>query len=269
MLAALRVDIDTLSDILALEPLLELLESLGIKASFFVAMGPDRCGRNLRNYLHAPWKLLSGELWKSYSMRHLLRTLLVPGVMERHAEALRSIAELKHEVGLHGYDHYTWMRRAERMSVQEAARMIEQGIAAFRIVFGAEPESFASPGFRTGRGYLQALDSFGFRYASDFKGYRAFYPVLGGWRAETLQVPVCMPSPCEISSSDREVMLELESRLERAESHFCFYIHPSREVHRLALVERMLGRIESRGAELRCLREIAGKLAATSASQEL
>ncbi|NOZ82610.1 MAG: polysaccharide deacetylase family protein [Euryarchaeota archaeon] len=267
--AALRVDIDTLGDILALEPLLELLERLEVRASFFVAMGPDRCGRNLRNYLHQPWKLLNRELWRSHRLSHLLRSMLVAEHMEEHAESLHVLRELGHEAGLHGYDHYTWMRRAEKMSLQEAAQTISLGVAAFRQVFGHEPGSFASPGFRTSRSCLQALDSFGFSYASDFTGYRAFYPKFGDWRAETLQVPVCMLSPCELSSSDRAVLQELERQLERAESHFCFYIHPSREVHRLKLVERMLRRIESYGAELLTLAEIAERLKATSAVQEL
>ncbi len=263
--AALRVDIDTLSDVAALEPLLELLDRFEVRASFFVAMGPDRCGRNLRNYLLKPWKLLSPRVLSSYRLSHLLRTLVTPTRMEEHADELRSVLHGNHEVGLHGYDHYTWMRRLGRMSEEEVGELLRRGVESFRRVFGAEPQAFASPGFKTSCAYLRALDGAGFAYASDFFGWRVFYPTCNSWRSDTPQVPVCMPSPGEIGG-DEEVMAALRRGLERAEQYFCFYVHPSHEgVLRLRLVERMLRYLSER-CEMVPLSEIARRFTPSSAS---
>ncbi len=117
--------------------------------------------------------------------------------MESHP-ALRVLIDSGHEIGLHGYKHYDWMNFLHKKNRIEISNMIETGCKLFEKQFGIPPRSFSSPGFTTSKEYLLALDDFDFDYSSDFYGFHPFYPQVGDKKFDTLQLPVRIPSPCEL-----------------------------------------------------------------------
>lgn len=236
----LRIDIDSIGDIKAIPHILEMLEGYDLKASFFVTMGPDKTGRNLKKFLGSPLDLLRARPTR-YGLITLARGFFKPENTQDHIKELRGILGLGHEIGLHGYDHYRWMNTP--MDKKEINEAIKRGISVFKHVFGQLPTSFASPGFRTYTDYLEILDRFNFIYSSDFISDRPFYPSIDAGMAKTLQIPITMRSPGELAlegMSDDAILHHFKEQI-KGEEFFTFYIHPSYEcVYKKELINKML-----------------------------
>lgn len=242
-LVSLRVDVDTLADAEAVPKLLKILKDYGVKATFFIAMGPDKCGRNLGHYLTRPMRLLEEKPLKRYGAKKLFLSLISPPNVES-AQSLKRIIQEGHEAGLHGYDHYRWMKCLPNMTPHEIKETIKMGCRAFMKLFGMKPGSFASPGFKVSHEYLRVLDDFDFTYSSDYIGNRLFYPSIKGDTVKTLQVPVCMKSFRELGNAD-EVLTRFKKNLGTPGGFFTFYIHPSYEVtFKTDLLKRVLMKIK-------------------------
>lgn len=232
----LRVDIDAIGDVKAIPALLDVLRERNVKATFFVSMGPDKSGRNIFRYLSKPRSLIMGKSLKRYGFKNLILGLIHPREIQENCEDLIGIMEGGHELGLHGYDHYNWTRRLCRMNKEEIRAIIQKGYELFEGVFGTPPKSFASPGFKTSPEFFSVLDSFGFRYSSDLIGDTPFYPVIGGERLKTLQIPISMRSIGELvmEGVEDEVIIQIfQQCYEKAietQRFFTFYIHPSYEL---------------------------------------
>src|SRR5660398_151077 len=115
--AAIRIDVDSTRDIALLPELLDLLLLLDIKATFFVTTGPDRLALNLFKYITDPRSSLrfikSKPLrYGSHSLNGLLRKTPVEAMCP---EVLLRAKKEGHEIGLHGYDHYAWIRNLRNM----------------------------------------------------------------------------------------------------------------------------------------------------------
>ncbi|MEE8403303.1 MAG: polysaccharide deacetylase family protein [Candidatus Hydrothermarchaeaceae archaeon] len=255
-LCGIRVDIDCVGDIDALPAALDLLDDCGVKASFFVTMGPDRTGKRLFSYLKRPWDLGKAKPTR-FGLWNLMRGIVSPARMEDCRDALRDIERRGHEVGLHGYDHYQWMMTCG----EGAGPLIEEGYALFEDVFGNAPKSFASPGFTVNREILRKIDELGFDYSSDFMGKGPFYPTLKGEKFNTLQIPVNVRSIGEFDAQgleDREIFQNFERGLD-AEGSFTFYFHPSYEAkYRAGLLSEII-HFAHKNAEILTLAEIAGR----------
>ncbi|MEE8168532.1 MAG: polysaccharide deacetylase family protein [Candidatus Hydrothermarchaeales archaeon] len=234
-----RVDIDAVGDIKAVPSLLNLFDEHDIRASFFIAFGPDRVGRNLFKYIQRPWDIPKAKPGR-YGFGNLLRSFFNPQIIEGYKTQLIEIEKRGHEVGLHGYDHYNWVREK---------RDIQKGLESFREVFGKKPRAFASPGFKTNSEYLRALDCFGFDYASDFLGSEPVYPLLNGKKADTMQIPVSIKSIGELSingQSDEQILRLYSQGMEN--EFFTFYLHPSYEVnHNYSLLCRVFQKVGKMG----------------------
>lgn len=221
----IRVDIDSIGDIKALPDTLDLLDELEVKATFFVAMGPDNSGKNLFRYIKRPWTLGRARPAR-FGLLNLVRGLVGPMRMENFRDELIEIMSRGHEVGLHGYGHYGWIKNGGR----NAGGQIEKGRALFEDVFDCAPLSFASPGFTVNQEILRNLADF--EYSSDFIFKEPFYPRLNGEEFDTLQIPVSMKSIgefCMEGLSDKQVMKEYQNEIER-NGFFTFYFHPSYEI---------------------------------------
>lgn len=225
-LGGIRVDIDSIGDIVALQETLDLLDDFGVKATFFVAMGPDNSGKNLLKYLKRPWGL--GRVKPSrFGFGNLLRGLAAPSKMEEYRAELYEIKKRGHEVGLHGYDHYRWIKTHGR----NVGLQIEKGRALFEDVFDCPPLSFASPGFTVNQEILRNLADF--EYSSDFISREPFYPMLNGEKFDILQIPVSMESIgefCMDGLSEGEIMKKYQMGIEK-NGFFTFYFHPSYEMN--------------------------------------
>jgi undecaprenyl phosphate-alpha-L-ara4FN deformylase len=188
---AVRVDIDTICGLVdGVPPMLDLCRKHGIKATFFSTVGTDTSSRA---FLHRPnlGRHLSVCPLTKYGPRELLGSL-VGMDFSSHAEEIRAIEEEGHELQLHCYNHLRWIKRIGRADLEEARALIREGIDAFSAITGRTPSAFASPGFAVTEAVLDAEESLGFKYASDYVREGDAIPFLTGSRS-VLQIPVNAP----------------------------------------------------------------------------
>lgn len=234
MTIGLRVDVDSIADAIAVPELLLLLKKYDSKATFFITTGPDETMRNISHY--------AGKNFFRIPMQRYIPGFL-HSILRRNVESHPSLGVLKdscHEIGLHGYRHYEWMNYLIKKNKVEISNMIETGCKFFEKEFGVTPRSFSSPGFATSKEYLLALDDFGFDYSSDFYGFHPFYPEAGDKKFDTLQMPVRIPSLCEMGNDEEKILGRIKELNKKY--HFILYIHPSCEIlYRKKLLESILG----------------------------
>jgi peptidoglycan/xylan/chitin deacetylase (PgdA/CDA1 family) len=200
---ALRVDACTRIGVEEGVPrLLDLLKRVGLRASFFVTLGPETAGRAIRRLWQPAFllKLLRTRALPNYGLRTLLAGTLLPPreVGEGAAGLLRAISAEGHEVGLHGWDHFGWMDRVHKLDEHGVARALERAIGAHREAFGASPFASAAPGWRATDRALLTQERFGFAYASDTRGASPFFPLVAGAPLTTLQLPTTLPTLDEL-----------------------------------------------------------------------
>jgi hypothetical protein len=114
---ALKVDVDTLRGLTEGVPaLVNILTRRGIRASFFVALGPDNSGRAIfrafrqQGFLEKMLRTRAPSVYGFPTM--LYGTLLkAPRIAAAASEVLPLLQAAGHEVGLHGYDHVRWHDR--------------------------------------------------------------------------------------------------------------------------------------------------------------
>lgn len=237
--AAIRADIDTVKDAEVLPVLLAILDEYELKATFFVTTGKDKLAKNLRNYRN-PLRLI--KKIPQYGLTPVLCSLILKTEVQESMN-LELILEKGHELGLHGYDHYTWLNYLDSFTEEQIRDFISNGCERIEKAFGFYPNAFAAPGFKTNPNFIAVLDGFKFKYSSDYICEKAFYPELNGKRMKTLQVPVSMSSFGELEDKGLEedqifkVTTDAFSRLE----FFVLYLHPSYEpIFKRKLLERVL-----------------------------
>ena len=74
------------------------------------------------------------------------------------------ILEKGHELGLHGYDHYTWLNNLDSFTEGQIRDFISHGCERIEKAFGFYPKAFAAPGFKTNPNFIAVLDDFRFKY---------------------------------------------------------------------------------------------------------
>jgi undecaprenyl phosphate-alpha-L-ara4FN deformylase len=239
--AAIRIDIDSTRDVALLPELLDFLLSLDIKATFFVATGPDRLALNLFKYIRDPRSSLrfikSKPLrYGSHSLNGLLRKTQIESACP---EVLLRLKKEGHEIGLHGYDHYMWIRNLRNMDETRIKELINKGLEALEAVTGADIRGFASPGFTVTNALLRAIDVLGFDYSSDFKSNKPmspFYPQRETKSDSVLQVPVSMDSIGELfiaGYSEFQIKAKMRKNMDVWHAKrvpFVIYAHPAHEV---------------------------------------
>jgi len=238
---AIRIDVDSARDIALLPELLDLLKRLGIKGTFFVTTGPDRLALNFLTHLARPRSY--AQFIKSRPLRygaHSLNGILRSTEVETASpEILQKVKEDGHELGLHGYDHFTWISKLSKMDEVAIKQLISTGIKALEAVTNATAKSFASPGFTVTSALLRAIDAFDFDYSSDFKSdypISPFYPEIGSDVSGVLQMPVSMDSIGELFTKGLSAD-EIKARISvcadvwhRNRYPFVVYAHPAYEL---------------------------------------
>jgi undecaprenyl phosphate-alpha-L-ara4FN deformylase len=236
---ALRADIDTVKDAEVLPVLLAILDEYELKATFFVTTGKDNLAKNLKNYRN-PLRLI--KKIPRYGLTPVLYSLILKREVQE-SRNLNLILENGHELGLHGYDHYTWLNYLDSFTEEQISDFIANGCERIEKVFGFYPNAFAAPGFKTNPNFIAVLDDFRFKYSSDYIGERAFYPELNGKRMKTLQVPVSMSSFGELEDEglgDDQIFTVTADAFSRLE-FLVLYLHPSYEpIFKKKLLDRVL-----------------------------
>ena len=204
----LKVDVDTFQGFREGVPaLLEILNSRGIKASFFVALGPDNSGRAIFRVFRQQGflrKMLRTRAPALYGLKTMLYGTLLPAPLIGAAagEILPRIAAAGHEVGLHGYDHVRWHDRLFDMAKIEVAQEISQAQGIYGAVLGGPAAAFAAPGWQCSAEALAVLGELGFLYASDTRGRGPYFPRFGGQTFSTLEIPTTLPTLDELLGLD-------------------------------------------------------------------
>jgi undecaprenyl phosphate-alpha-L-ara4FN deformylase len=197
---ALKVDCDSYEGTRRGVPnLLRLFDRLGIRASFFFTLGPDRSGVAVRRVLTRKGflrKMLRSRALTMYPPRTLLYGTLLPAprIGSRLAAELRSVAAAGHEVGVHAWDHVHWHDRLAQMDEAEVVEHYGRAHEEFAAIFGHKATASAAPGWQATAVSLAVQERYDLLYASDTRGGPPFFPEVDGRRFRTLEIPTTLPT---------------------------------------------------------------------------
>jgi len=200
MRAGLRIDVDTHEGMRDGVP--RLLETLGrrrIRATFYVAMGPDNSGRAVfgalfrRGFLS---KMLRTKAVSTYGWRTILSGTLLPArpVGSSRPDLMKRIAGEGHEVGPHSWDHRRWQDKLDRLRPEAVRGDFAMAVEALHKATGGDVVTSAAPAWLTNSDGLLYQEEFGLTFASDCRGSSPFYPRTGGRDLVTLQLPASLPT---------------------------------------------------------------------------
>jgi undecaprenyl phosphate-alpha-L-ara4FN deformylase len=201
---ALKVDVDTYSGTRDGVPrLLEILDSFGIKATFYFSMGPDNSGKAIRRIFTRKGflkKMIRTKAPSMYGIRTLLYGTILPApqIAESLPAVLQRVSSQGHEVGIHCWDHVLWHDYLPKMPIGTVREEISKASRLFVDIFHRRAETTAAPGWTVSAGSLQVQESMSLRYCSDSRGYSPFYPVVDGKIYSTLQIPTTLPTMDEL-----------------------------------------------------------------------
>ncbi len=197
MIVGLRVDVDTTKGMRDGVPaLVALLATHGVRATFFMSVGPDNMGRHVWRLLKPAflWKMLRSGAAGLYGWDILLRGTFWPGrLLSRFGEQIRFARDAGHEIGLHAWDHYAWQTHVAGFSEAKILAHLRRGREALEGILGERVQCSAVPGWRCTEKVLLAQAHMGFAYHSDCRGVSVFAPVVEG-KILAPQVPVTLPT---------------------------------------------------------------------------
>jgi undecaprenyl phosphate-alpha-L-ara4FN deformylase len=200
----LKIDVDTLEGFLKGMPaLMEVLDAFKVKASFFLALGPDHSGRAIfrifrqRGFLEKMWRTRAPAL---YGFKTMFYGTLVPGPQIGAAapHLLPQLAAAGHEVGLHGYDHVRWHDHLFHLPAEKVAREIAQAQDTYTALMGQPASAFAAPGWQCSLSSRTALAAQNFLYGSDTRGTAPYFPAFGDTVTRVLEIPTTLPTLDEL-----------------------------------------------------------------------
>jgi peptidoglycan/xylan/chitin deacetylase (PgdA/CDA1 family) len=206
-LIALKIDVDTYRGTREGVPrLADLLEKLGVRATFLFSLGPDHTGRAIRRAFRPGFlgKVKRTSVLEHYGLRTLLYGVLLPGPLigRRCAGEMRDIAQRGFEVGVHTWDHVRWQDGVTRASVDWTRRELTLARDQFLEVFGRAPSVHGAAGWQM-NAFVPALQQeLGFRYASDTRGHGPFLPATPAGSGAVPQLPTTLPTLDELIGRD-------------------------------------------------------------------
>jgi peptidoglycan/xylan/chitin deacetylase (PgdA/CDA1 family) len=268
---ALKVDVDTFLGLREGAPrLLDLFARHGVRASWFVAMGPDRTGRAaLRVFRQKGFlaKMLRSGAPRLYPISTMLRGTLLPAtqIAARLPHRLREIRQAGHELGIHGYDHVRWHDQLARMDLATVRAEVARATRLFEQIVGARAAGFAAPGWQCTEASLRAVDEAGFRYRSDTRGRGPYRPRVGAYPGALPEIPTTLPTLDEMIGLAGDNVDDLVAEYEgwiAPGSLQVHTVHTEVEGARWAdHLDRLLARVRDR-MPVRTLGEIAAELPA-------
>jgi undecaprenyl phosphate-alpha-L-ara4FN deformylase len=270
-LIALKIDVDTYRGTREGAPrLADLLERLGLRATFLFSLGPDHTGRAIRRAFRRGFlgKVKRTSVIEHYGLKTLLYGVLLPGphIGATCRAPMQDIARRGFEVGVHTWDHVRWQDGVAHASEPWTRRELTRAHDQFMEVFGRAPLVHGAAGWQMNR-YVPALQQeLGFRYASDTRGSGPFLPVLDHATGTVPQLPTTLPTLDElIGRSDLhgadpvDHLLALSSAA-GAREHV-FTLHAELEGGKyLDAFERLLRAWQQRGTQLTDLATYAAAL---------
>ena len=237
---------------------LRLLEQYGLRASFFVCLGPGRL----------PVPALDGARRRlSATGRGLLGALRrAPLIGRECASELREIAAAGQDLGLSAFDAHTWWRNAAEPPEGWIETEMQRSVDAFGELFGERPRAFAAPGWQVHPALFDAERRLDLHYASDTRGRHPYRPLLQGVRSSCPQIPVTLPTLPEIVASGSAPLagaheyLYAESRHLRPAGHVYAARADLEGIAHLDLLEKLLVMWKGQDGALRPLAEVREEL---------
>jgi peptidoglycan/xylan/chitin deacetylase (PgdA/CDA1 family) len=205
---AIKVDVDTLEGFCKGVPaLLRVLNDQGVRASFFLALGPDNSGRAIFRVFRQQGflqKMLRTRAPAIYGLKTMCYGTLLPAPLIGPAapELPGLIAAAGHEVGLHGYDHVRWHDQLFRLPAAEISREISAAQESFATSLQRRAYSFAAPGWQCSPASREVLAAQNFLYASDTRGSTPYFPRFGQTVSPLLEIPTTLPTLDELLGLD-------------------------------------------------------------------
>jgi undecaprenyl phosphate-alpha-L-ara4FN deformylase len=267
---ALKIDVDTYRGTREGAPrLADLLERLGVRATFLFSLGPDHTGRAIRRAFRRGFlgKVKRTSVVAHYGVRTLLYGVLLPGphIGRRCRVPMQDIARRGFEVGVHTWDHVRWQDGVARASEPWTRREISRARDEFAQVFGRAPQVHGAAGWQMNR-YVPALEhELGFGYASDTRGRAPFVPA-GDTPGAVPQLPTTLPTLDElIGRADLRGLDPVDHLLAVTAAapgrDQVFTLHAELEGgHFLGALERLLRAWQQRGVQLTDLATYLGTL---------
>jgi len=201
---AIKVDVDTLEGFRKGVPaLMDVLAAHAVRASFFLALGPDHSGRAIfrifrqRGFLEKMWRTGAPAL---YGFKTMCYGTLLPGprIGAAAPDLVPRLAAAGHEVGLHGYDHVRWHDHLFHLPPGQVTREIALAQDAFTQCSGRRAAAFAAPGWQCSLSSRTALAAQNFLYGSDTRGATPYFPAFGNTVTSVLEIPTTLPTLDEL-----------------------------------------------------------------------
>ena len=270
-LIALKIDVDTYRGTRegALR-LADVLERVGVQATFLFSLGPDHTGRAIRRAFRRGFlgKVKRTSVLQHYGLTTLLYGVLLPGprIGKRAAAPMRAIGQRGFEAGVHTWDHVRWQDGVSTASLEWTRRELTLARDEFADVFGRMPVVHGAAGWQMNE-FVPALEKqLGFKYASDTRGRAPFLPLLGGQRVGVPQLPTTLPTLDELigrpdlgNTDPVEHLLQLTAAAPARDQVFTLHAELEGGAY-LAGFERLLREWQRRGFELANLATYAGRL---------
>ena len=189
MKLALRIEVATLRGTREAVPrLAAILKEHGARATFLLALGPDRTGRALGSLPRVP-KL------RCYGARALLSGTLLPApdIGPRCADVLRALPQDGHEAGILAYDRADWVNHIAVADETWTAAAMQRARERYEEIFGVPALTHGAPAWRMNRYAYRHEQRLGFRHGSDTRGTGPFIPVVRGEIVACPQLPTTLP----------------------------------------------------------------------------
>jgi peptidoglycan/xylan/chitin deacetylase (PgdA/CDA1 family) len=209
--------------------LLAILDRFGIRATFYLSLGPDNSGKAIRRIFLVPElvkKLLQTRPLSRYGLKTLLYGTLLPApvIGQKLPQVIRSIDAAGHELGIHGWDQVKWHDLLPWFPKPVTAMELGKAGAAFEALLGRRARTTAAPGWIVSADSLEVQDAMGLDYCSDTRGTSPFYPVVNGRSFNTLQIPTTWPTRDELLGEEGIADVAVND-------HLCRHLHPGLNVH--------------------------------------
>ena len=168
----LKIDVDTYQGMRRGVPrLLSLLKQEGLRATFFLSIGPDASGRAVLQILKNPIflkKMVRTRAVSLYGFRTALYGTLLPSPMIALSfpDLVRQIMTEGHEVQFHAWDHRRWQDELGVRSELWIQEWFRRGIEGFERLTGKKPSSFGAPAWLIDDRVLSLISGLRFDYLS-------------------------------------------------------------------------------------------------------
>jgi len=207
----LRVDVDFHIDLKKAVPyLLNLFEKNGVKATFFIVMGPDSMFAHKKRvkkkgYIH---RLLSmniaklGNVVLQNYIANIGKDILYVGRDLPHI--IKDIESSGHEIGVHGFNHSLWADNCWESGSEFVECQIEKAYEEFDPEIKLQGRTWGAPNWRCVEEMFGILSRMNIGYSSDMRGVSPFMPRFGSNVYDVIQYPITLPCFHEMTQAGVE-----------------------------------------------------------------